>query len=88
MVLKKTTFKNLNLYEADFTGCDLTGSVLDNCDLTRATFESTVIEKADLRTAFNYSIDPEINRIKKAMFSLSGVTGLLEKYDIDIDPDN
>jgi uncharacterized protein YjbI with pentapeptide repeats len=65
--------------------CDLTASVFDNCDFTRAIFENTIIEKTDFRTSFNYSINPEINRIKKAKFSLSGIIGLLAKYDIDIE---
>jgi len=51
----------------------------------RATFENTALEKVDLRTGFNYSINPEINRIKKAKFSLQGVLGLLDKYDIEIE---
>jgi uncharacterized protein YjbI with pentapeptide repeats len=83
--IKKTTFKNTQLQEVDFTGCDATGSVFDNCNFAGATFENTILEKADLRTACNYSIDPEVNRIKKARFSLSQVSGLLEKYDIEID---
>jgi fluoroquinolone resistance protein len=44
-----------------------------------------LLEKADFRTAYNYSIDPEKNRIKKAKFSIFGVTGLLDKYDIEIE---
>jgi uncharacterized protein YjbI with pentapeptide repeats len=83
--LKKTTFKNTKLNEVDFSASDLTGSLFDNCDLTRATFENTIVEKADFRTAFNYSIDPEKNRIKKARFTLGGIPGLLDKYDIEID---
>jgi fluoroquinolone resistance protein len=83
--LKKTTFKDVFLHEVDFTGCDLMGSIFDNCDLTRATFHTTVLEKVDFRTSFNYSINPENNRLKKAKFSLSGVAGLLDKYDITID---
>lgn len=86
--LKKTILKNSQIHEADFTECDLTCSVFDKCDLTRATFENTIIEKADFRTSFNYSINPESNRIKKARFSLSGIVGLLEKYDIEIDRTN
>ena len=50
-----------------------------------AAFENTILEKADFRTSFNYSIDPGKNRIKKAKFSLAGIAGLLEKYDIEID---
>jgi uncharacterized protein YjbI with pentapeptide repeats len=58
--------------------------VFDNCDFRGAIFDHTNIEKADLRTSYNYSIDPEINRIKKAKFSILGVSGLLNKYDIEI----
>jgi fluoroquinolone resistance protein len=72
------------LTEADFSESDLTAAVFDHCDLARATFDHTVLEKADFRTAVNYSIDPEKNKIKKARFSMAGIAGLLDKYDIDI----
>lgn len=83
--LKKTIFKNTQLQEVDFTDCDLTQAVFENCDLSRAIFNNTNIEKADFRTSHNYSINPEVNRIKKAKFSLSGISGLLDKYDITIE---
>lgn len=83
--LKKMRFKNSSLHEVDFTDADLSDAVFDNCDLSRAVFEKTNLEKADFRTAYNYSIDPERNRVKKAKFSLQGVVGLLDKYDIHID---
>ena len=83
--LKKTRFKNCNLQETDFTETDLTASTLDNCDLQRAIFDKTLLEKADFRTSFNYSIDPENNRIKKARFSRVGVVGLLDKFGIEIE---
>ncbi len=83
--LKKTTFKECQLQEADFTGSDLTGSSFEKCDLERTIFSGTVLEKADFRTAYGYSIDPESNRIRKARFSFAGLPGLLDKYDIEID---
>ena len=83
--IKRTVFKNSQLHEVDFTACDLTNTLFDNCDLKGAIFENTNIEKADFRTSCNYSLDPEINRIKKAKFSISGVSGLLDKYDIEIE---
>jgi uncharacterized protein YjbI with pentapeptide repeats len=86
--IKKTVFKNSLLQDVDFTQCDLTGSIYDKCDLTNAKYENTIIEKADFRTSFNYSIDPDLNRIKKAKFSLTGISGLLDKYDIEIDITN
>lgn len=83
--LKRTKFRNSSLQEVDFTGSDLSGSSFDNCDLAGAIFENSVLEKTDFRSAFHYSIDPEINRMKKARFSLQGIGGLLEKYGIEIE---
>jgi fluoroquinolone resistance protein len=82
--LIKTSFINSKLIAVDFTQCDLTGSVFDRCDLLRAKFEKTNLEKVDFLTSFNYSIDPELNRVRKAKFSNLGLAGLLDKYDIDI----
>lgn len=82
--LKGTMFKNCNLQEADFTETELTVSTFENCDLAGATFDNSILEKVDFQTAYNYSIDPAINRIKKAKFSMSGIIGLLDKYDIEI----
>ena len=50
-----------------------------------ASFDRTNLEKADLRTANNYTIDPAINRVKKARFAYPGVLGLLRNYDLRID---
>lgn len=83
--IKKTVFKNCHLQETDFAEADLTNSVFDNCNLAHAIFERTILEKADFRSAYNYTIDPEMNRIKKAKFSVLGLSGLLSKYDIDIE---
>lgn len=83
--IKKTIFKNCQLRESDFAECDLSGALFDQSDLLGATFDHTNLEKADFRTSFNYSINPETNRIKKARFSTSGLAGLLDKYDLLID---
>ncbi len=83
--IKNTSFKNCQLQDIDFTECDLSSSVFHKCDFLNSTFDRTILEKADLRTSINYSIDPEKNRVKKAKFSLTEVAGLLDKYEIDID---
>lgn len=83
--LKGTSFKDCKLQEAEFTETDLTNAKLDDCDLLGARFENTLLEGADLRTAYNYSMDPERNHLTNAKFSLSGVVGLLDKYKIKIE---
>lgn len=82
--IKKTVFSQTVLHEVDFTECDLTGATFSHCDLLDAHFEKTILEKADLTTAHNYTINPQINSIKKAKFSLPEVVGLLTQYDIHI----
>jgi hypothetical protein len=48
-------------------------------------FKNTNLESVDFRTSFSYSIDPDLNRIEKAKFSLSRITALLDKLDIEIE---
>jgi uncharacterized protein YjbI with pentapeptide repeats len=83
--LKKTIFRNCQLMEVDFTEADLSSASFDNSDLSGAIFENSILEKADFCTAANYTIHPELNKMKKARFSLNGLPGLLAKYDIEIE---
>ncbi|MBM3423194.1 MAG: pentapeptide repeat-containing protein [Chlorobi bacterium] len=83
--LKETVFRKCDLQEADFTEADLTGASFGESDLMKAVFQHTNLEKADFRTALNYSINPETNRLRKARFSLPGITGLLDTYGIEIE---
>lgn len=83
--LRKTIFNNCRLKEVEFTEADLTASVFSKCDLSLARFSNSILEKTDFRTASNFIVDPSINRVKKAKFSVFNLTGLLSKYDLDID---
>ena len=83
--LKKMPLQRCSLKEVDFTEADLSGCTFNQCDFLSATFYQTILEKSDFRNSFNYSLDPELNRIKKARFSTSGISGLLDKYDIQIE---
>ena len=80
----KTNFTKCSLKQADFTQANLSGSVFEEVDLTDAVFLRTNLTEGKLETAYNYSIDPEINVLKKARFSVNGVAGLLSKYVIKI----
>lgn len=77
-------FIKCSMVEADFTDANLIKGNFEGCDLSRATFSNTNLQSADFRTAINYSIDPETNKISKAKFSIVGVLGLLDKYDIKV----
>jgi len=83
--LKRTTFINCQLIEADFVEGDLNLAVFDRCDLTGAVFENSILEGADFRTSHGYTLDPEINHIHGAKFSRDGLEGLLHKYNIEVE---
>ena len=83
--MTKTKFIHTSLKQVAFTNVNLSNAVFDNCDLADAVFNGTDLKEADFRTANNYIIDPELNNIKKAKFSLHGVVGLLAKYVIHIE---
>jgi hypothetical protein len=50
-----------------------------------AVFNRTILKEADFLTAKNFIIDPDINTVRKAKFSIYGLMGLLNKYDIVIE---
>jgi uncharacterized protein YjbI with pentapeptide repeats len=82
--IKGTVFKNCSLIAVDFMSTDLTEVIFENCDLYRAEFAKAIANKANFNSSYNYTIDPEQTKIKKAVFSLQDVKGLLFKYDITI----
>ena len=67
---------------ADFMAADLTEAIFDNCNLHKTVFMDTIAYKTDFTTSYNYMIDPEKNKLKKARFSKDGLAGLLTKYEI------
>lgn len=83
--MRKTPFLDCTVKESDFSNCDLTNAIFQNTDLFKSIFNRTKLSGADFSSAFNFSIDPEINNIRAAKFSLHGLTGLLDKYDIHIE---
>lgn len=82
---KGARFTGCSMVETDFTEADLTDVKFDNCNMQGAFFSRTILKNADLRTSYNFTIDPDNNILKKARFSVHGLPGLLAKYDIRID---
>ena len=73
------------MLDTDFTDADLSGALFFHCELTDARFLHSKLERADFRTAAGFQIDPEQNRMKGARFSREGLTGLLSKYELNIE---
>ncbi|WP_420146717.1 pentapeptide repeat-containing protein [Spirosoma sp.] len=82
--LRKAHFIDCSIKEAQFLKCDLTGTVFKNCNLELAKFEDANLTQVDFATSYNLEIDPEMNKLKKARFSLHSLPGLLTKYDLVI----
>jgi uncharacterized protein YjbI with pentapeptide repeats len=80
----KTKFSKSTLKEVSFSQTVLTGSIFSETDLTNAIFNRTDLSAVNFVTAFNYNIDPEINNLKKAIFSSQGLEGLLTKHQIKV----
>lgn len=83
--LKGVGFRNCQLIETDFTQTDLSSGSFSGSNLAGAHFEQSNLEKCDFRTAIHYSINPTINRIKKASFSKEDIHGLLSCFDLSIE---
>lgn len=82
---KKMQMEACKVHECDFSRANCSEACFDTCDMSRTVFQQTDLRKADLRTAINYQIHPENNKIQGARFSYPGVIGLLSEYKIDID---
>jgi uncharacterized protein YjbI with pentapeptide repeats len=80
--IKGTPFINCSLIAVDFMATDLTEVLFENCDLYRAEFAKAIANKANFKSSYNYTIDPKTTKLKKAIFSLEGLKGLLYKHEI------
>ena len=73
--LQQCTFDDTRLAGGSFYGVRLGGTRFTRCDL----------QKADLRTAEEYAIDLETNKLKGARFSFPDVVRLLDGTGIVIE---
>ncbi|MBD1393764.1 pentapeptide repeat-containing protein [Mucilaginibacter glaciei] len=80
----KTKFANSKLKEVTFADAVLTGSTFNDCDLDNAIFNRTDLGAVNFARAFNFSIDPELNNVKKAIFSSQGLEGLLTRHQLKV----
>lgn len=83
--MSKMLFEKSDFTGSDFTDADLTASIFDHCNLAQVIFERTILDKANLTTAYHFLIDPTANSVNRTRFSLDGLPGLLNRYNIVIE---
>ncbi len=83
--LNKSEFKNCKMHDVNFTKADLSKTIFMDCDLYEAIFSQSNLSGVDLTSIKNFSIDPEINTLKKTKFLSQDLERLLYKYDIIIE---
>ncbi|BDD00875.1 pentapeptide repeat-containing protein [Persicobacter psychrovividus] len=86
LALQRAVFKSCNLKEAILIDCDLRESNFEDSHLAGALIHNCDLRKADFQWATAYQIDPGHNQLKGAVFSESGLSGLLQHLDIKINP--
>lgn len=85
MQIAETVFEACELEESQMSEADLTGALFLQSDLRNVQFDRAILNQADLRSAINFSIDPNKNQLKKARFSNDNLAGLLTAYPILIE---
>lgn len=86
MKMDKMDFSDSTLYDCFFQECGLKQTDFRRCDLENTVFQNCNVAKADFRDARKYRINVMNNIITKAKFSLPDAIGLLDGFDIVIEP--
>ena len=82
--IENTNFNQCKMVGVDFSNSNLSQVVFNQCDMNRAIFQNTKLLKTDLRTAQNFSIDPRVNQLSKAIASANNLDGFLRNTGLDI----
>jgi uncharacterized protein YjbI with pentapeptide repeats len=93
-LLNHSTFYGLGLEQAKFSSCAARDVDFRECCLVRADFGGTALEKslfshtdltgADLSRARNYAINPQVNILTGAKFSMPEALSLIYNLDIEL----
>lgn len=82
--LRNFVFEDSILVDVDFSAANMQRAQFKNCDLAGAMFRNTNLARADFSTAKNYDIDPKINILAKAKFSMPEAISLLSGLGIEL----
>ena len=82
--LNKSSFEKCSFQESNLTQCDFSKAKLNQCDFKGALFDQTNLTGVDMRSCYQFQIDPTQNFIKKAKFRAQDLAGLLYRFNIII----
>ena len=77
-------FINSLIQDTGFEECNLEGALFDKCNLEQTVFINNNLKKSNFETSKNYLIDPKVNDIQKAQFSLPEALSFLSLLPIKI----
>jgi uncharacterized protein YjbI with pentapeptide repeats len=83
--MKLSKFSRCSLRGCDFQNTYLVGADFDGSSFSETLFHACDLEKASFRGARGYSIDPRVNKVAKAVFSVPEVLSLIECFGIRIE---
>jgi uncharacterized protein YjbI with pentapeptide repeats len=83
--MKGSKFEDCEIRGCDFQNVYLVGGAFDRCFFSETLFHACDLEKASFRGARGYAIDPRVNKIAKAVFSVPEVLSLVECFGIRIE---
>jgi uncharacterized protein YjbI with pentapeptide repeats len=72
------------MHQVDFTETEAKNTSFLNCDLKGSIFDTTILQNTDFCTAYNFTINPSNNPMKKALFSKDNSFGLFNSFNIKI----
>jgi uncharacterized protein YjbI with pentapeptide repeats len=83
--LRGAMIERCSAREADLTNADMRNAVCVGTNFEGAKFHGTDLERADLRGALSYVIDPRVNKVKGGRFSLPDAVALLRGLGVVIE---
>lgn len=84
MDLRGLTLTACTCHDCDFLGAKLGGAICRNTDFAKSRFVQTDLSHADFSGAVRYLIDPTMNTVKGAIFSLPEAVSLLRGLGVVI----
>ncbi|MDA3940089.1 MAG: pentapeptide repeat-containing protein [Spirochaetia bacterium] len=84
MKMKSSKFTKCEIIESYFQDTFLEGATFEGSNFKGTLFHNTNLEKASFCNASGYNIDPTVNRIRKAKFTVPDVLNLLNTFNIEI----